>query len=295
MKKVKLALVGIGAMGENYLATVLKIPGVKITHVCAKTDQNLKNLKGRYLKLTDYHKLPSSLIDGVIIATPASTHFEIAHFFISKNIPTLIEKPLVTSFEQALTLKRLQSLKKTPVLVGHTLLYHPAYLKLKQLLPKLGKIKSLFFEGANNNPRVDTTLLWDWGPHGISLFLDLVGGEPLSVEVKASSDKKMTIKLLFKNIVASCLISWQSQRKIRRLSIFGSRGSLKFDDLANPKLLLLQNNHQSFPKYSHEPPLGLEVLEFINAIKKGSRIRSDLSFGVLVTKILHEVEKNIKL
>lgn len=295
MKKVKLALVGIGAMGKNYLATASKIPGVKITHVCARTDQRLMGLKGTYIKLTDYHKLPLTLIDGVIIATPASTHFEIAHFFISKNIPTLIEKPLVTSFKQALVLARLQSLKKTPVLVGHTLLYHPAYLKLKQILPKLGKIKSLLFEGANNNPRVDTTLLWDWGPHGLSCFMDLIGSEPSSVETTALTDKKIEIKLLFKNIIASCLISWQSQTKVRRLSIFGSRGSLKFDDLAGPKLLFLKNNHQSFPKYSRKLPLGLQLREFINAIKKGSRIRSDLSFGVLVTKILHEVEKNIKL
>lgn len=292
MKEVKLALVGIGAMGRNYLATVSKIPGVKITHVCARTDQRLMGLKGTYIKLTDYHKLPFTLIDGVIIATPASTHFEIAHFFISKNIPTLIEKPLVTSFKQALVLEDLQRRKKTPVLVGHTLLYHPAYLKLKQILPKLGKIKSLLFEGANNNPRVDITLLWDWGPHGISLFLDLVGKKPLSVKVKALK-RKIEIKLLFENIVASCLISWQSITKVRRLSAIGSKGSLKFDDLADPKLSFFKNNHQSFPKYSHELPLTLEVLEFINAIKKGSKIRSDLSFGRLVTKILHEAEKSL--
>ncbi len=255
---MKLALVGLGSMGQNYLNTVSQLKDISIKYISTRK--------------SDYKELINYKIDGIIIATPSSTHFEIASFFLKHHLPLLIEKPLTTNFTDAKKLLVLQ--KKTPVLVGHTLLFHKGYLKIKKELGKIGKIQRLEFIGENNKPRTDTALIYDWGSHGVSLFLDLMGKGPLDLKIikyknKAGRVVSLQAKLIFpKQIVADLNIAWNSTSKKRSFKVTGEKGTLEFDDILLP-----------------DKPLARELKDFCKVIR-GEATQTDLAFGVRVIKYL---------
>ncbi len=280
-KPIRLALVGLGRMGNNYLNSVKPLKNIQICWICSKTQKSLESFPSTYGKTSNYKTLVLEKdLDGVIIATPAPTHFGIAAFFLKKGIPLLIEKPLTNNLKEAVKLLKLQ--KKTPVLTGHTLLYHKSYLQIKRELKNIGQIKSLEFIGANNNPRSDTSVLFDWGSHGIALFLDLLREDPVqstitNVDRNNSLVSSVNATLNFPhNINAYLKVSWRSGTKKRRLTVKGTKKILVFDDIANPF-----------------KPLSLVLEDFRNTIK-GNNLKSDLKFGVRVMRVLDALNGHLE-
>lgn len=289
----KLALIGLGVMGNYYLKTSKLISGCKIEQICANSPGTLKKYPNSFRKTTDFKKIGPA--DGIIIASPASTHFKIAKFFISKKIPLLIEKPFTTNYKDALTLQKLAGKSKTSILVGHTLLYHPAYLELKKNISKIGKIKKIIFEGANNKPRTDTNILYDWGPHGASLILDILKTFPRKITFlkPPKLKKEISLSLIFPGNIEGILnLSWVSKNKKRKLIVEGTRGSVVFDDTELKKLTIIIEEKIIFPEISKNQPLENELREFINILKTDHKVKSyDLAFGVKVIRLLDRIEK----
>lgn len=292
----KLALVGLGVMGNYYLETSKLIPGLKIEQICAKSRQTLEKYPDSFKKNTDFKKIGPA--DGVIIATSASTHYEIANFFIAKKIPLLIEKPLASNYKEALILEKIAKKNKVPILVDHTLLYHPAYLELKKNISKIGKIKKIIFEGANNKPRKDTNILYDWGPHGASLILDILKSLPRKITfLKLPKLKKeISVNLFFPGNIEGILnLSWISKNKKRKLIIEGARGSIVFDDMSDKKITIHINEKTIFPKINNNQPLESILNEFLKILKTRKKTNSEnLSFAVKVIKLLDQIEKSVQ-
>lgn len=290
---IKLALVGSGQMASNYLKILENSKKVKITSIYSKTNKNLRKIHGDYFKTTDIKTLLSKKFDGVIIATPASTHFDLTNFFLKKGFPTLVEKPLTTSLRDAKRLKKIPH--KNKLMVGHTLLFHPAYLELKRRL-KNKKIRSINFQGYNNKPRKDVSLLWDWGPHPAALFLDLLGILPKKVIVEKNSKKELILLFQFeKNILAKFGIGWNKSNKIRSLQVITDNEKLTFDDMKYPKYEVssLQGFNINYPRIDSTPPLDNLIKEFVKLIQKKT-VLSDLNFGVDVIKFLEICEDSLK-
>lgn len=290
----KLALIGLGVMGNYYLETSTLISGCRIEQICANTPRTLKKYPNSFRKTTDFKKIGPA--DGIIIATPASTHFKIAKFFISKKIPLLIEKPITINYKDALTLQKLAGKSRVSILVGHTLLYHPAYLELKKNISKIGKIKKIIFEGANNKPRKDTNILYDWGPHGVSLILDILKTFPKKIVFlkPPKLKKEISLSLIFPGNIEGILnLSWVSKTKKRKLVIEGTKGTIVFDDMSDKKLALSLNERIVFPKIGKAQPLENELRQFLNIFKTPKKIKSNsISFGVKVIKLLDRIEKS---
>lgn len=296
---INLGLVGIGKMGKIYLDTVSKLDGVQIFAISSKTKKTLNEFSQKYYKTTNYKDLEKFDLDGVIIATPAPTHFEIASFFLRKKIAVLLEKPLATTYEDSLKLLKLQKTKKSPFLVDHTLLFHPVYREIKKKVKDIGKIESIDFTGHNDNIRKDTSLILDWGPHGISLLLDLLDKEPKELNIKNYKFKDKTIVkavfgLVFDHNVRSTLdLSWVSKIKKRSLKITGEKGALIFDDMKDRKLIFRSKNDPKidYLKYNDIQPLDTLVKEFIRAIKEKDASLKDLLFSSKVVKWAEKLNK----
>jgi len=252
-------------------------------------------------------------IDGVIIATPGSTHAEIALPFIKIGVPTFIEKPMTTSLEDAQKIKRMA---KNIVMVGHVHLYNSAFLKAKELIKKkIGKIRLLRFEGRNDGPiRDDMSVLWDWGPHGASMILDLMGKKPTHVQAWGYSGLRpgtklydaVEARLLFLgNVEGTLAVSWLSPEKRVKLTVIGSKASVIFDDASvkpafakasasRGKVALYRKGKLTHPSYDKQPPLKLELEAFIKAIKTKKQPPTDVNNGLKVVKILAAAEKSIQ-
>lgn len=313
---INLALIGVGNWGKNYLKTVEKIPQIQIKYVCATTDKSLNSIDDKYKKIKNYKELLKfDDINGVIIATPSWTHFKIAKDLIHK-FNLLIEKPIVEDYNEINELIALQNISKNKILVGHVYMFDPAFIKTKELISELGKIRYIYYEGNNNGPiREKTSVLWDIGPHAISLILEAHNIEPKSVSTwavnsyfpKSKQFDLVILRILFKDGLAAFIkINWIHPYKKRELIIAGEKNILVYNDMQIKRVSLLkdalpvknvnlfeQKPKISFPKYSMASPLENEIMEFIRLIKGENKTRSDMYFGKKVTFILSQAEKSI--
>lgn len=314
-----LALIGIGEWGKNYLSTIKAFPDCRIKYLCASSYKSLQEYKKEYVITTNFKELfRFKDIDGVIIVTPGSTHYEIAEEFLKKNFNLLIEKPLVTKYTDILKLEKIKNKTTSKVLVGHIYLFDPAYIKVKKLIKDLGQIKSISYVAENNGPfRTDMSVLWDLGPHAISLILDIyktphqIAAWGLKyLRPKTELLDLVAIKLKFpdqKDIFVK--LSWLAPIKRRELVIVGRNSTVVYSDLLPNRVILYENMGPDikgkdlirktplikYPSYEHKLPLEVELREFIKAIEKKKHInRSNLDFGIKVTKILFLAEQSIK-
>lgn len=292
---VTLALFGVGNWGRNYLNEAEKIPGLQIKYVLATTSLSLKSLPDQYIKLTDYRQiLKDKSLDGVIIATPASTHFKLAREFINRGVNILIEKPLAMSTKEAKELLYLSSQKGSIVLVGHLHLYNPAFLKVIEKLKKIGKIQFLNYQAHSSPIKGDCPIIWDWGPHFISMFLEITKKLPFETHSKKTYDR---VNIIFKfpgGPVATADIDCRTSEKKRILTVLGNKGLILFNDSSDKKITLIRffpEPKLSYPIYSKKSALLNELEHFVFAIKSKTRPKTDLSHGLLVTKILEKIDR----
>lgn len=294
---VTLALIGAGKWGQNFLYTIGLLDNCMIKYICAQSKKTLDSLPNKYTKITSIDELLKYDIDGVIIASPASTHFEIAKKFLKQGFNLLIEKPLTTDYTQALELQKIWQRKKSKILVGHTYLYNPAYQVFKKLFKRIKTIKSIYFEGLRSPIRKDISVIWDWGPHPVSILLDLIQ-KPVTNVSATGSDHTVNAMLQFSNgIEASFNISWFGPHKIRKITIDGKDENIVLDDTntTNQKILLQKLDlPPQYPKYSSETPLTRELAEFAAAIQDNKQITSDINMGVKVVKVLSAIEQSVE-
>lgn len=277
----KLALIGVGRWGQNYIKTIQELPQIQLKYIYSRNYRELFSHKD---------------VDGVIIASPSGTHFQIAKECMRRNYNVLIEKPMVVNLEDALTLKKLAKQSAYVVFVGHTFLYNPAFQKAKELIKTLGEMQYLEFEGCDLGPvRKDVSALWDWGPHDISMSMGIMG-KPISVSAWGVQRDMFFLRLRFKNDVCAFIkIGWLSPVKKRRMTIVGSKGSIVFDDTQTQKVGLYKNKTEiSYPSYSSKTPLALELAEFVKSIRNKNQPKTGIENGVNVVRVLHYIEKSLE-
>ncbi|MDP3987519.1 MAG: Gfo/Idh/MocA family oxidoreductase [Candidatus Levybacteria bacterium] len=286
---IKLALVGRGVWGQNYIQTIRKMSDCQLPQ--------------EYIETRNYSQLfKKKDIAGVIIATPPFTHHKIAKDFLEKGFNVLVEKPLTTRYEDALELQKLANKTKAVAMVGHIYLYNPAFLETKEIVNKMKNVKYIFSERMNYNKVSKTPALWDWAPHDISMGVDIFGA-PNSVFSKDIDGKKEKSKMcsFYLNfsggIKMFSVVGWLSPIKKRSMLIVGEKEAVCFDDIAKDKITYfkdLKENIVGFPKYSSQQPLTLEVMEFVKCIKNKKKPKTDLEQGALTVKIIEALEKSIK-
>lgn len=257
-------------------------------------------------------------IDGVLIATPASTHAEIALPFIERGLPVFIEKPMANSLADAEKMYTAAQKSGSIIFIGHIHLYNPAFIKTKELSKTIGPIRTIVGEGANNGPyREDCSAMWDWAPHDLSMILDIMGEMPENVQAWGTATLRpgttlydtTEIKMHFKNgSMGIVFSSWLMPQKRKRLTIVGTQSSVVYDDtLAEKKVALYENMGPkvegnsvtfcepavSYPAYDAGAPLSLELEAFAHSIVTKEKSKNGAAEGLAVVKILEAAETSI--
>lgn len=295
-----LAILGVGNWGRNYIKAIEAIPDANLKYLCLKKKKALDGFANKFIKVYDYKDLLKFKdIDGIIIATPSITHYELARFFLSRSYNLLIEKPFTTSYKDAEDLKKIYQRTKAVVMVGHIYLYNAAYLKFKEFIKKVGEIRYLDFEGCDFGPfPKDSSALWEWAPHDVSMCLDILSELPLSVSAWAVGKDMVYARLKFKNTQAFMKFGWLSPVKKRKVIIVGSKNSIIFDDILEKKVCLYGHggtdvSEAFYPKYSKEEPLISELKEFVNCLKSKKKPKTDLEDAVDVIKVIQRLQESI--
>ena len=307
MDNIKLGLIGVGKWGTNYVKAIKEINYVDLNYVTSNNDIT-KNLLNKDCTIeNDWRKIISSNnIDGIIVASPPNTHYEILKECIQLRIPVLVEKPFVLKVEDAQKIINFAKRECSLVYVDYIHLHHPAFLKLEQEIKQKNDFIDIKSISGNNGPfRPDVRALWDWAPHDIAMCLKIMEEMPKVNKVcylQKNFDyiipgELINIELLFPSgIKANLTIGNLLKMKKKEFFVNYEDYSLIYNSNSKYSLKKIFKNEKDICLYSgYEKPLTNLVQKFANAIVLEKIDFEDLYLSLKVTKLIHEIEINLKL
>ncbi len=314
---MNIGMIGLGYWGKNILRNLLEL---KVLHTACDTDLEIIKKMERDFPDVNYTQnfddiLGNPEIDAIAISTPAVTHATLAIKAIQSNKDVFVEKPLSVKTEEAIELIKLARKKKRILMVGHILQYHPAVLKLKEMIEtgELGKIQYIYSNRLNiGKLRIEENILWSFAPHDVSVILMLLEEEPTSVMSFGGKyitdgifDTTLTTLEFKNNVKGHIFVSWLHPLKEQKLVVVGTKAMAVFDDLSEEKLFIfphkIEFKNGKIPvahkaeKYvvpiENKEPLKEELIHFINCIKKRKTPRTDGEEGLRVLRVLEKAER----
>jgi predicted dehydrogenase len=256
-------------------------------------------------------------LDGILIATPARLHFEMAKKSLQAGKHTLVEKPIARSTDQCQELIELAENQKLTLMVGHTFIYSAPVRKIKEIVKsgELGEIQYICSRRLNLGLfQKDINVAWDLAPHDISIILYVLGEDPVYVNCQGKShfvdqiEDVTNMTLSFANgAFATIQSSWLDPNKVRETIFVGRRKMLVYDDLKLTEKIKIYDKRVEVPphydtfgefQYSYYygdvyspylrlvEPLKAECLHFLDCIKTGAKPESSGLEGLEVVQIL---------
>jgi predicted dehydrogenase/acetyltransferase-like isoleucine patch superfamily enzyme len=253
----------------------------------------------------------SAELDAVVIAAPAAQHYELASKALAAGKHVYVEKPLALDVSEAQSLCEQADAVGRTLMVGHLLQYHPAFLKVKQLVDEgvLGRLQYLYSNRLNlGRIRREEDILWSFAPHDISMILSIVKQEPDAVSAvgapylhKSIADVTTTHLSFPGGERGHVFVSWLHPFKEQKLVVVGDRGMVTFDDGQpwSQKVQIYRHRidwkegQPQVVKAEPEPipleavePLRVECEHFLDCVATGSRPRTDGYEGLRVLRVL---------
>jgi len=314
------AVVGCGHWGINLVRNFYELGA--LARVCDRDTSQLKKLEARYPGLTTTDDYEALLLDdsiqAVVIATPAEQHAWMADAALLAGKDVFVEKPLALRYRDGERLVQIAERTKRVLMVGHLLEYHPAILKLKELVDSgvLGKIQYIYSNRLNlGRVRSEENILWSFAPHDIAVILRLIGDIPLEVTATGGAYLQPSIadvtvtNLHFDNGVrAHIFVSWLHPYKEQRLVVIGSKKMACFDDTAAQDKLLLYDQGIEWVNGAPVPRKGLgavvdiasveplkeECQHFLECVETRRRPRTDGMSALNVLNVLQACQRSLQ-
>lgn len=325
---VKVGIIGFGYWGPNLVRNFNLASNCRVVAVADARADRLIQLGRLYSNIKGYkdaHELlDNGDIDAVVIATPVSTHFNLAKTALLLGKHVLLEKPMTASVEEAEILIDLAEKRGLQLMVDHTFLYTGAVAKMKQLKDsgELGNIKYLDSTRINLGLfQSDINVLWDLAPHDISILNYIIDEKPYSVNatgITHTGNEIENIAYLTINynsgFIAHFSCSWTSPVKLRTMLIGGDRKMILYNDLEPTEKVKLYDsgyNHSRnqdqnkvlvdyrtgdifVPKLNTNEALLEMANDFITCILEHKVPKSSSKIGLEVVKILEASNKSIR-
>lgn len=273
---MRVGIVGLGKLGSIHLRIYQEIKEIEKIYV-VDNDASKFSGHGQMPSFRDYRQLLGK-VDLVSIATPTITHYKIAKFFLENKIPTLVEKPITQTLDEASKLVKLSKKNKTLLFVGHVERYNNAYLAIKKIIKN-----PLFIECHRLSPyphrSLDISVVLDVMIHDLDIILDLVRDKIRKIEAKgvkviSSTHDIANVRITFKKgCVANITASRISAKKERKIRIFMPQRYISLD-YAEQKAEIYQKIgsqiKSEFLNTNKEEPLKKELIDFVQLVQKKS-------------------------
>jgi predicted dehydrogenase len=328
-KQIKVGVVGCGYWGPNLVRNFKSLSNCSLEMMCDVSEQRLQHLKSLYPDVkgeTNFdHLLNGAGLDAVVIATAVRLHYTMAKASLLAGKHTFIEKPMATSSHECEELVRIAEEKGLVLMVGHTFLYSPVVRKIKEIVDSgdLGEIRYIAARRLNLGLyQKDINVAWDLAPHDISIILHIMDELPLSVNCRGVAHVTPGIEdvtsmcLSFKkNRSAIIHNSWLDPRKIREMTIVGSRRMIVYDDVAQLEKLRVFDarverppHYDTFAEFQYayhygdmyvpyikqEEPLKAECQHFLDCIRHGATPMTSGRQGLELVRILEASSASLK-
>jgi predicted dehydrogenase len=328
---IVLAQIGCGYWGPNLLRNFSSLPNCRVKYVVDDSPDRRAFVETNFprTKAIDASAVPlsDSEITGVVIATPAGTHFQLAKEALQAGKHVFVEKPLATKVSEVDELTKLADDRNLVVMVGHTFIYNAAVRYVKKLLDagELGEIRYIYSQRLNlGRIRSDIDALWNFAPHDISIIQYWLGDpSPIGIHrlgmdfIQKGVDDVVFLSIVYpQKIIANIHVSWLDPQKVRKMIVVGSRKMVVYDDIADDKIaiydkgidkkaILGQNmdfddprpdqfSYRSgdivLPNISFTEPLRTEAEHFVDCIKNGKKPITGTFHARNVVSILEQAD-----
>src|SRR6266487_1336796 len=319
MKEIRFGVIGWGYWGPKIARNLNSLPHASVTYVA---DTDARRLAAFAVNqpwvqtTTQIEEIFRSDVDAIVIATPVSTHFQLAREALLHGKHVLVEKPLTASITEAEELVALAQEQQRVLMVGHTFEYNPAVNELRKLVQsgELGKIYCIETERVNLGIfRSDINVIWDLAPHDISILLYLFGKMPEEATVQAHAYVQPHIadvahvNLKFaENMMAHLHVSWLHPCKIRKVTVIGDARMVVYDDTKPAEMITIYNKGADvhadpgisyrngeiiIPYIGWVEPLRLECEDFAHAIRTNTSPRASGEAGLAVVRVLASIQE----
>ena len=319
MKK-HVAIVGCGYWGKNLVRNFYELEALHA--ICDVDEDRLTSMAKKYAGLKMYtdtkELMEDPAVEAVVISTPAVTHYPLAKDALLSDRDVFLEKPIALNYKDGEELVALAKEKDKILMVGHILEYHPAIIKLKNIIDKgeLGKINYIYSNRLNLGKfRTEENILWSFAPHDISVVLSLLGEMPEEVSASGGNylnpnitDVTVTVLNFPSGVKAHIFVSWLHPYKEQKLVVIGDKKMVVFDDV-NPKDKLFEYSHRidwidrlPVPRPEEAQPIATEDKEplrsecehFLDCIESRKAPKTDGASGLRVLKILEACQQSLR-
>ena len=330
MKKlIKVGVVGCGYWGPNLIRNLRQSPDCQLKAICDMSEQRLRHMRRLHSGVAATNRFEDLLndteIDAVVIATPVRFHYEMAKASLNAGKHTFIEKPMARTVAEGEELVALAERQGLVLMVGHTFLFSPAVHRMKEIIDSgdIGELQYISARRLNLGLfQKDINVAWDLAPHDISIILHLLDEQPASVSCQGNShvtrgieDVTMMYLNFRKNRCAFIQNSWLDPKKVRQMTVVGSRRMIVYDDTEPLEKLKIYDARVEVPphydsfaefKYSYhygdayvpyikqDEPLKLECQHFLDCIRGECAPITGGRHGLEVVRILEASAVSLK-
>lgn len=326
---LSVGVVGCGYWGPNLVRNFRKISNCTVKAICDVNLERLVHLQSLYPEVeivTDFERfLWESALDAVAIATPVNHHYPLAKASLLAGKHTFIEKPMASSSAECEELIEIAKQKGLILMVGHTYLYSSPVKKIVDLVEAgdIGEIRYINCRRLNLGLfQKDINVAWDLAPHDISIILHILAECPVSVNcsgnahVTSGIEDVTNMSLSFrKKRFATIQSSWLEPRKVREMTIVGTRRMIVYDDLQTLEKIRVYDvrverppHYDSFAEFQYsyhygdsyiphihqEEPLRSMAQHFVNCIATGTKPNTSGEEGLELVRILEAASASLR-
>jgi len=319
-RAIGIAVVGTGYWGPGLARNLEALPEAELRHLVDLNEQRAQAVRDRLGSAAATHAdfdraLSDPGVDGVVIATPVHTHFPLARQALLAGKHVFVEKPLATTLEHCRELEALSAERNLKVMVGHIFRFNAAATQVKDYIDsgELGDLLYLYSRRVNlGRVQADVNALWSFAPHDFSILQHWLGFEPISVQARGFSylqegvEDVVFVTISYPNgINAHLHLGWLDPRKVREMTVVGSKKMVVFNDVAPQSKIQLYDSRVSrapvgptsysewqvdirhgdvvVPSLDWVEPLRAELAHFVASIRNDTPCINPASDGTAVT------------
>ena len=315
-----IALLGCGYWGKNLARNLHALGALKL--ICDPSEVGRANAAKAVPGVKVANELDAALADDTIkavaIATPAETHFDLASQAMESGRDVFVEKPMALHSSEGEQLARAADDMGRILMVGHLLEYHPAVLRLRELVDagELGPVNYIYSNRLNfGRIRTEENALWSFAPHDVAIILRLLGEMPAEVTCTGGSyitpnlaDATVSTMSFKGGQRAHVFVSWLNPFKEQKLVIMGEQKMAVFNDMDPAhKLILynqrvdhdgqqpiLQRNGETPVEIAGDEPLRLECEHFIECIATRRQPLTNGNSAIRVLRVLEACQQSLQ-
>ena len=327
---INVGVAGLGYWGPNLLRVLADAPDVEVRTICDLDGGRLERFGRRHPSVATTHFFDDLLedpeIDAILIATPISTHFELASRALRAGKDVFVEKPLASSSEDAAELVNIAQESERILMCGHTFIYSPPVRAIKDLLQS-GELGDLYFISSSRVNlglhQRDVSVLWDLAPHDFSILLYWLDGElPETISamgrdavVDGIPDVAFIDLTYVSGLITHVELAWLAPSKLRRTAVVGSKKMVVYDDVSSAEPLKIFDHgvvyedpetfgqyHLSYrtgdvlaPKLDTAEPIATQLEDFMTSVRTRRQPTADMELARKVVTMVEAAEESLQI